>query len=75
MTVLIKAALRCIRWIVAARPHNCGECRAFIAPGDRMALYRDFFINSKGQREVILRRYCPDCAQLLEDSITTTEAA
>jgi len=63
-----------VRWSESQNVYLCDECNGLIQPGDRMARWTEEGLGSYGFPFHINRRYCEDCGQLLEDSLTTTEA-
>jgi hypothetical protein len=72
----MKERIEPVRWMMASRPHTCCECGEGIWVGMRFAHYVEILAaNSYGRHARIPHDYCAECGELLEDSLTTTEAA
>jgi hypothetical protein len=75
------AAANPVRWTISERNLLCSECREIIPAGDLFATWVDRSVDGYhtcfSLRVVYLltpRHYCAECAQLLEDSLTTSES-
>lgn len=76
MTALLNLVSHPVRWVTARYPRTCSECGVRIQVGERMALYADTFLFGYSATPfTTLRHYDEGCGKLLEDSLTTTEAA
>lgn len=70
-----------IRWVESNSRCRCAECRERIEIGDRVALWTEVCVASYRPFSEVMRyirlrrRYCSTCAALLQDSLTTSEAA
>ena len=65
-----------VRWSLLHGTHQCEECRTIILPGQRMATWDDVTVDHTLATSRLchkLRRFCGNCGELLEDSLTTTE--
>ena len=73
----MKAPVRAahVTWSVASHSIECDECPVLIMVGERMGSYTERGLDGYAACRVFrrTRHYCAECAQLLEDSLTTTE--
>lgn len=65
-----------LMWIITGLDETCDECSAALQPGDEIAVYNDRYLDGQTQKvRHEVRVYCKPCGELLEDSLTTTEAS